>query len=338
MRIFAAALVLCALTAPALAGEAVPMLLELWRNGATDHALLHVTVKDGAPLLAAADFPLLGVKVTAPTGDPIDLGKLPGIQVTLDQTGQRLLLTAPASLLPRQLYDLGAGAATPQSDTGAERGAILRYDLSGTAADLRRFGQDFSGGASLGLDLFEDHMRASNAGFVTLGTGGRAVRLDSSFTLDRPESLTHLSFGDAINVTPDWGRAIRFGGVEYASDFSLAPGLVTMPLPSFFGSSDVPASVQVFDGAAQLAERDVAPGPFEIRNLPIVTGGGAATVVVRDVLGRETTQSLSLFTDKGLLTPGLTSFAVDLGFARHNMAWTVLTMTRRWRPPTGAGA
>ncbi len=293
---------------------AAPLLLEVWRNGATDHAIVHVTPSGNGLLMPAADLPLLGVKVTAsPKDGMIDLDKLAGLTVTIDQAGQRLLLDAAPTSLPRQLYDLGAAAAAPTTAGGS--GAIMRYDLSTTAADARRL-NTLGGGANLGLDLFRDTARLSATGFGTFGPGGRIARLDSSLTFDRPQALTHLSFGDAITVAPSYARALRFGGVEYASDFSLAPGLVTTPLPSFFGVSDVPATVDVYNGAAELAAQDVAPGPFEIRNLPIVTGGGAATVVIRDVLGRETTQSLSLFTDKGLLTPGRTAFAFDLGFRR----------------------
>lgn len=303
----------CAVTPAA----AAPLLLEVWRNGATDHAIVHVTAQEGAILLAAEEMPLLGVKVTAsPRDGMIDLAKLAGLTVAIDQAGQRLLITVASSALPRQMYDLAAASAAPV--TQSEAGAILRYDLSATEADARRFGHALTGGANLGLDLFRDNARFSATGFGTFGAGGRIARLDSALTFDRPASLTHLSFGDAISVTPDWGRALRFGGIEYASDFSLAPGLVTTPLPSFFGASDVPATVEVYSGAARLAAQSVAPGPFEIRNLPIVTGGGAATVVMRDVLGRETTQSPSLFTDKGLLSPGRTAFAVDLGFRRRN--------------------
>ena len=319
-----AALLFCCAVSPASAAPLLPpaaggpqLLLEVWRNGATDHAIVHVTLDGGAMLIPAADLPLLGVKVTAsPKDGVIDLAKLAGLTIAIDQAGQRLLLTIAPPALPRQMYDLGASAATPT--TPSEAGAILRYDLSATEADARRFGRALTGGANLGLDLFRDDARFSATGFGTFGDGGRIARLDSALIFDRPAALTHLSFGDAISVTPDWGRALRFGGIEYASDFSLAPGLVTTPLPSFFGASDVPATVEVYDGAARLAAETVAPGPFEIRNLPIVTGGGAATVVVRDVLGRETTQSLSLFTDKGLLTPGRTAFAFDLGFRRRD--------------------
>jgi hypothetical protein len=131
-----AALVLCCAMS---AAHAAPLLLEVWRNGVTDHAIVHLTAQGGALLIPADELPLLGVKVTAPSRDgQIDLAKLAGVDAVIDQAGQRLLLTAAPQSLPRQLYDLGAGAAT--TPTPGAAGATLRYDLSATDADVRRFG------------------------------------------------------------------------------------------------------------------------------------------------------------------------------------------------------
>lgn len=304
-----AALMLCAAMG---AVRADPLLLEVWRNGVPTETVVPVTRAQDALLIPSADFPALGLNVTAPPGEQVDLGRLPGISATLDETGQRLLLTVAPASLPRQLYDLGAGAAP--SPTPGEAGAILRYDFSatlGAGAQSR-----LSGGAGLGLDIFRDQSRFTANGFGTFGGRSRVVRLDTALVFERPGRLTRMTVGDAITVTPASIRAVRFAGLQYATDFSLAPGLVTMPLPSFFGTSEVPATVEVFGGAAKLAQQDVAPGPFELRNLPVLTGGGAATVVVRDMLGRETTQSFSLFLDQAMLAPGRDAFAFGLGFRR----------------------
>jgi len=306
-----AALIFCCAVIPA---RAAPLLLEVWRNGAATGMVLPVTRDGAALLIPASDFAALSINVTAPPSETVDLTKLPGVSATIDEANQRLMLVAAPAALPRQLYDLGAApAVTPAI---SETGAILRYDLSATLADAARAGRTLTGGAGLELDLFGGNRRFLANGFASFGALGRAVRLDTALTLDRPETLTHLTIGDAISVAPAHARAVRFAGLQYATDFSLAPGLVTMPLPSFFGESEVPATVEVYSGAARLAQQDVAPGPFELRNLPILTGGGAATVVVRDVLGRESTQTFSLFLDKAMLAPGREAFAFDAGFRR----------------------
>lgn len=296
--------------------SAAPALLEVWVNGKSGGAVVAVTRDGGHLLVAGEDIEKLNLPMPlrADAQGRCDLSQVPGLSAQVDENGQRLLLTVAAQSLPRQTYDLAAGAGAvpaPQSDTGA----ILRYDLSASAAD--RLGRTVAGGASVALDIFTPDYRIANSGFVTANVlGVRPVRLDSALVLERPQRLSHVILGDAISVTQEWGRAVRFGGIQWASDFGLRPGLVTQPLPAFFGQSEVPATVDVFSGAARLYQQEIAPGPFELRNLPVLTGGGGATIVTRDVLGRETTQTISLYTDAGLLAPGLESFALDAGFLR----------------------
>jgi outer membrane usher protein len=311
MRAILLALLMGLVTYPALAADA---LLDVTLNGRDSGVVMRVTRQGDHLFVAAADFRKLNLALPLHEARA-DLAHLPGLAARVDEAGQRLLLTAAAAILPRQLYDLNASAAdpAPQSDTGA----MLHYDLSATDQDARHFGRGVSGGGTFALDIFTPTMRLANSGFVTAGAyGWNPVRLDSAALFEHPGSLTHLILGDAISVTPAFGRAVRFGGVEWASDFGLRPGLVTQPLPSFFGQSEVPATVDVFSGAAKLYQQDVDPGPFELRNLPIVTGGGGATIVTRDVLGRETSQSIALYTDAGLLATGLQEYALDAGFLR----------------------
>ncbi len=326
-RIFRAALPLGALVlslnsamavdAAAAAGGA-PLLLELWINGQSDHRLIRVHEKDGHILADGPMLAALGLQISWPAPDAdgdVDLAAVAGLGAAVDGVDQRLLLDAPVQALPRQLYDVGHGKEAGSSQSGS--GAVLRYDLSATDADARRFDKNVSGGGTFALDYFTPAARFTASGFATADpSGAQGARLDTALTFDRPDDLTHLNFGDAISIVPAFGRPVRFGGVEYASDFLLRPDLDTRPLPAFFGQSAVPATVDVFSGAARVYEQSVSPGPFEIRNLPILSGVGTATVVTRDVLGRETTQTLSLYTGDELLAPGLESYAVDLGFLR----------------------
>ncbi|WP_431263740.1 hypothetical protein ACQ859_28075 [Roseateles chitinivorans] len=63
------------------------------------------------------------------------------------------------------------------------------------------------------------------------GMGGGWVRLDSRWTIDRPEHLTSWRLGDSIAQPGTWGQAMRFGGVQWSTDFSLRPGFLSFPCP-----------------------------------------------------------------------------------------------------------
>jgi outer membrane usher protein len=154
-------------------------------------------------------------------------------------------------------------------------------------------------------------------GFATAGLSARSARLDTALEFDTPSAPRRLVLGDAITGVPQWARSVRFGGIEVATDFSQQPDRITFPLPQFFGLATVPSTVDVFVGASRVFNGAVQEGPFALNNLPVMTGGGGATVVVRDVLGRETTQAISLYTDPTLLADGLSSYALDAGFVRR---------------------
>jgi hypothetical protein len=87
-----------------------------------------------------------------------------------------------------------------------------------------------------------------------------AVRLDSTWTLDFPERLATLRVGDAISASGAWGRSVRFGGVQFGTNFSTQPTLVTTPLLYAQGEAIVPSTVDVFVNNRRWRARTCRPG------------------------------------------------------------------------------
>jgi outer membrane usher protein len=149
---------------------------------------------------------------------------------------------------------------------------------------------------------------------ITSGT----VRLESTWTTDFPERMTSLRLGDSINQPGSWGRAVRFGGVQYGTNFSTQPGFVTLPLQSVAGEAVLPSTVDVYVNNALATQRQIPPGPFAIRDLPVITGSGEVRVVVRDVLGREQVITQPFYTGTTLLRKGLSDYSFETGAIRNN--------------------
>jgi outer membrane usher protein len=61
--------------------------------------------------------------------------------------------------------------------------------------------------------------------------------------------------------------------------------------------------------------QQVPPGPFEVNNLPLISGG-EARVVLRDASGREVQTTLPFYTSPQLLKEDLTYFSVETGLPR----------------------
>jgi len=93
-------------------------------------------------------------------------------------------------------------------------------------------------------------------------SGRRSLaRLDTTWTRDFPDQLATLRLGDSISTPGAWGRAMRFGGVQYGTNFSTQPSLVTTPLLAAQGEALVPSTVDVFVNGRQWPAKTVPPGP-----------------------------------------------------------------------------
>jgi outer membrane usher protein len=98
--------------------------------------------------------------------------------------------------------------------------------------------------------------------------------------------------------------------------FSLRPDLVTMPLPSVSGSAAVPSTLDVYVNNLKVHSQDVPPGPYQITNIPVLTGAGDARLVLRDAAGRPTEVNVPFYASPRLLQPGLTDFSLEAGLPR----------------------
>jgi outer membrane usher protein len=241
------------------------------------------------------------------------LGDIDGLQFSIDETRQRLILSVPPSAFTTTLLE-GIDPSTPNM-MRASPGAFLNYELYGQRAGER------SGGSYAELGIF------SPAGVLTStvlargdSTGAEGLRLDTSFTRDLPDRLITWSLGDAISDGGRYGNSVRFGGLRVSRNYSLRPDLLTLPLPGSSGAVSVPSTVDVFINGQLASRQAVPPGPFSIERVPAVTGSGEISVVVRDALGREQVTTRTFYASTSLLARGLSEYALDVGPVRKDYA------------------
>ncbi len=299
-----------------------PVLLDVFINGFDTQKIAAFTLR-GAALLATRDeMASIGLRVplsvASGTDGLIDMRALPKTSWRLDMPTQTIYLTvADARLLPQEL---GPGAAL--SENGAAEsglGATLNYDVNGTSLNNQRVGS-----ALFDLRAFSPWGIASTGllAYAGGGTNGRGsnsqVRLDSVYTFSNPETLRQYSVGDFITGGLDWTRPVRFGGLQIDSNFSLRPDLVTFPLPSVSGSVAVPSTIDVLVNGNRLMSRQIAAGPFQISQLPVLNGAGTVSMTVTNALGLPTVVNLPFYASSDLLSPGLQTYSAQLGAVRND--------------------
>jgi outer membrane usher protein len=245
--------------------------------------------------------------------DYLPLAALGGVAYRIDQPTQTLIVNAPpTAFIPVALRGTAPAFARP---TPSPPGAFLNYDLAVT----RELGLSTASGLLEG-SVF-GRWGSGLAHFLESDTEGRsrAIRLDSTWTRDLPDSASSLRLGDALTGTSGlWGGAVRFAGVQWATDFATRPGLVTFPLPMLAGEAALPSTLDLYVNGALRMRTAVPMGPFQIQDVPAITGDGRIQVVVRNLLGQEQLITQSYYASPALLRRGLQEFSYEIGVAREN--------------------
>ena len=242
------------------------------------------------------------------------LDALTGLSWRIDEPTQALMIDAPANLFDRVRV---AGVTDDYKPVPpSPLGGFLNYDavaqsLAGTTAASALLEASVFGRAGAAVTRFIERYQQDKP--------TQSVRLDTTWTLDRPQSAASLRVGDSITgASRWWGGAVRFGGIQWASNFATRPSLITLPLPSVAGESAVPSTLELYVNDALRMRQEVPEGPFTVNDVPVVTGDGQIRLVVRDMLGREQVITQSYYASPRLLRPGLHEYSIEAGAAREN--------------------
>jgi len=270
--------------------------------------------------VAVAERHLAAWRLSPPAGPRLEvdgeayvrLNDIAGVHCTVDSASQTLAVRAPASaFVATSLLPGGAGVAPL---TPSRLGGFLNYDVSWQRSDRRN-----TVGGLFELGAFGSFGSATSTAVWTNSPFQPAwVRLDTTWVLDMPERLQSLRIGDVISRPGIGGRSVRFGGIQWATNFSTQPGFVNQPQPTLHGEAVVPSTLDVFIDNVRLLHGEVPPGPFDLTHVPVPTGGGEMQLVVRDALGRQQLIVAPYYTSRKLLKPGLHDFSYEAGAIRED--------------------
>ncbi len=228
----------------------------------------------------------------------------------IDEATQTLEVDAPASAFMGQRVDLSPGM--PRVTEPSAWAPFVNYDAQWQSRTRSR---------SMADALWEFGLFGPVGDFSSTGLArseGRGVRLDTRWQRDDPARLARLRVGDSISQAGAWGRALRYGGVQWGTDFSLQPGFLSFPLPALRGEAALPSTLDVYVNNNQRLQSRLQAGPFDLSELPVVTGQGEIRTVVRDLLGREQVVVTPYYVSPALLKPGLSAVSVDVGAQRED--------------------
>ena len=245
-------------------------------------------------------------------GEPFyEVSNLDGVVSEFDDRTLTLNITLPASGFESTALESARRSTLPPQ---SGRGAFLDYDALFLTGDGVRERLD----ALLELGAFNEHgVLVSDFRLGDITEDAELVRLETTLTKDFPDKRATVRLGDSVTSSGTLGRPVRFGGVQLASNFSTDPNFVTFPLPTIGGLAEQNSVAEVFLNNTVRVSEEVPAGPFEIDNLPVVSGAGEVQLRVTDLLGREQFLTQSYYVSPRLLKEGLSDYSVELGFERE---------------------
>lgn len=274
----------------------------------------------GGLWLTSADFIRLRLRV--PHVNPhlsqgrsyFPLAAVPGTRVAFDDSRSSASITAPAAAFDSTDVSFAGVSRPPLSRSGT--GAFLNYELYGQTGQYSA--ADFAS-AYGELGIFSPLGLLTNTGVESASEGNHTfVRLETTFTHDFVGSLETLRLGDAISVPGSWAEAVRFGGLQFGTNYGIRPDLVTTPLLAVGGAAVLPSTIDVFVNGRAVGTSQIPAGPFVVNQVPAMTGSGEVSIVVRNALGQSQVINVPFYSAAVMLQPGLSMWDVDVGALREN--------------------
>lgn len=235
-----------------------------------------------------------------------------GARYTVDMRNMVVLITVPPEAFDDVIVH--PGLTDQMSPKPVSPGIYLNYDLSATRTnDATPYGALIEG---IGFN----HWGSGVLGLVLRDAKPthEILRTETYWQTDLPNKMATLVLGDAITSAGSWSRPARYAGLRFSRDFSLQPGYITFPLPTITGSAALPSTVDLLINNQRIQSTAVSPGPFQLNNVPTITGAGDINLVVTDALGVQRVITQRYYASPRLLAPGLTDFSFELGALREN--------------------
>jgi len=272
-----------------------------------------LAIEEAALLRWRVGVPAAAVR-TFDTRRYVLLAALGGASARIESQTQRLLMTIPAELFLPNTIPIGLPggpvlAPPPWS-------AFANYDVFGYTSEGTHYGAGLFEVGTSGPYGSGVASVVANSSQLAGGTTDNVVLLDANWRYDDPAGPRTAIVGTAISPAGAWGRSLRFAGIQYGTNFTLQPDLITYPLPAFPGTAIVPSTVDVLVNGSRIGAQQVPPGPFTISNVPVVTGAGEVQFVVRDAFGQQQVVTQPFYTSRRLLQPGLDDWSINAGSER----------------------
>lgn len=281
---------------------------------------------DGDYLLRMEDLKKMGFsdlkgKVETIEGEEfLSLRAAEGVKVEFDEKKLVLELTVDPRLLGKSVFELRYPRQTkvyyPKDVSG-----FLNYNLTAYAGNSFTYDKTVLTN-QLGFRVGDFLLLSDSSYTQPKDEPGEFVRLMSNITYDRRQDLERIIFGDFFATSGAFGSTVNMGGISFSKNYNINPYFIKYPEIGFSGLAPLASQVEVYRNGVLINKVKVAPGGFDLKDIPTYVGAGLVEVVVKDPFGREQRIKLPYYFSDTLLKTGLHDYSYNIGFLREDFGIT----------------
>ena len=244
----------------------------------------------------------------------IPLSSMKGVEFQFNERNLTLEITALPFHFSRQVIDL-IPLRPPDVRYTSDSSSFLNYGLN--------YATDFTSSPSFDLTnqfgLRNRHLLFFTDSIYTKSSeDSQFVRLMSSFSYDRRETLQKIVIGDFTTSPGDLGSSVNLGGISYQKAYLIDPYFIKHPQIDLSGTVTLPSEMIVYLNGLPIHQETLSPGEFDLRNITPREGAGLLEIILRDPLGKEVRLQRPFYLTTGLLKKGLHDYSYNIGFLRED--------------------
>jgi outer membrane usher protein len=232
----------------------------------------------------------------------------PALRFSFNEETQKLQVTAAGEMFGKTTIDL-THRRPVDIEYRTDASAFINY--SWTLKNFYEPSGFAEGGLSIGGALL------SSTVFGSMQTG--VVRGLTNLIYDERKYLARITLGDTFVSGGELASGQFIGGFSISKNFGIDPYYIRQPSMGYTGTALTPSTLDVWVNGTRLQSTPIAPGPFQVQNLPVTVGTGDIRYVLRDVFGQEHAVDTRYSMVANQLKKGTSEYTYALGFRRFEM-------------------
>ena len=143
-------------------------------------------------------------------------------------------------------------------------------------------------------------------------------RQETSLRYDDVDRIQTYILGDYITSSGSFGNSFRGGGFQFSKNFNTRPTLITYPTFNFKDQANLPSTVDLYVNNVRAFQEKVNEGPLNVDYNNPTSGSGQATLLIRDITGKEKKVKVNFYSEKRLLQTDVSDYSFSIGKLRRN--------------------